>query len=54
MRSLFDPGTPAPLRFHLEARAVTEAREGWDRLFHCDLLDAAEEAGFCLIGEGVT
>ncbi len=47
MRVLFDQSTPAPLRFHLKAHAVTEARErGWDRLVNGELLDVAEEAGF--------
>jgi len=47
MLVLFDQSTPAPLRFHLKAHAVVEARErGWDRLVNRDLLDAAEAAGF--------
>jgi hypothetical protein len=47
MRVLFDQSTPAPLRAHLKAHTVTEARErGWDRLVNGDLLDAAEGAGF--------
>ena len=47
MHVLFDQSTPAPLRAHLKAHTVTEARErGWDRLVNGDLLDAAEGAGF--------
>jgi hypothetical protein len=47
MLVLFDQSTPAPLRVHLKAHAVTEARDrGWDRLVNGDLLDAAEAAGF--------
>jgi hypothetical protein len=47
MLILFDQSTPAPLRFHLKAHTVTEARDrGWDRLVNGDLLNAAEAAGF--------
>jgi hypothetical protein len=47
MLVLFDQSTPAPLRLHLKAHTVTEARErGWERLINGDLLDAAEAAGF--------
>jgi hypothetical protein len=47
MLVLFDQSTPAPLRLHLSAHTVTEARErGWDRLANADLLNAAEAAGF--------
>jgi len=47
MLILFDHSTPSPLRFHLKAHRVTEARErGWDRLVNGDLLDVAEAAGF--------
>jgi hypothetical protein len=47
MLILFDQSTPAPLRFHLKAHTVTEARDrGWDRLANGDLLDVAEAAGF--------
>jgi hypothetical protein len=47
MLVLFDQSTPAPLRLHLNAHAVTEARErGWDRLTNGDLLNVAEAAGF--------
>jgi hypothetical protein len=38
---------PPPLRLHLGAHTVTEARErGWDRLANGDLLNVAEAAGF--------
>ena len=47
MLILFDQSTPAPLRQHLKAHTVTEARDlGWDRLVNGDLLNAAEAAGF--------
>jgi len=47
MRVLFDHSTPAPLRLHLKAHVVAEARDlGWDRLANGDLLGRAEEAGF--------
>lgn len=47
MRVLFDQSTPAPLRLHLKAHAVTEARErGWERLANGDLLTVAENEGF--------
>src|ERR1017187_10234296 len=47
MLILFDHSTPSPLRFHLKAHRVTEARErGWDRLVNGDLLNVAEAAGF--------
>jgi len=47
MLVLFDQSTPAPLRVHLKAHTVTEARDrGWDRLVNGDLLDAAEASGF--------
>jgi hypothetical protein len=47
MLILFDQSTPAPLRFHLKAHTVTEARDrGWDRLVNGDPLNAAEAAGF--------
>jgi hypothetical protein len=47
MLVLFDQSTPAPLRLHLSAHTVTEARErGWDRLANADLLNVAEAAGF--------
>ena len=46
MLDLFDQSTPAPLRLHLKAHSVIEARErGWDRLANGDLLDRAETAG---------
>ncbi len=47
MLILFDQSTPAPLRFHLKAHSVTEAKDrGWDRLVNGDLLNVAEAAGF--------
>jgi len=47
MLILFDQSTPAPLRGHLKAHIVTEARDrGWDRLTNGELLNAAEAAGF--------
>ncbi len=47
MLVLFDQSTPSPLRIHLTAHAVTEARDrGWDRLVNGDLLNVAEAAGF--------
>lgn len=47
MLILFDQSTPAPLRQHLKAHTVTEARDlGWDRLVNGDLLNVAEAAGF--------
>jgi hypothetical protein len=47
MLVLFDQSAPAPLRFHLKAHTVTEARDrGWDRLVNGALLNVAEEAGF--------
>jgi hypothetical protein len=47
MLVLFDQSTAAPLRLHLGAHTVTEARErGWDRLANGDLLIVAEPAGF--------
>jgi hypothetical protein len=47
MRVLFDQSTPSPLRAHLIAHIVTEARDlGWDRLVNGDLLNVAEAAGF--------
>lgn len=47
MLVLFDQSAPSPLRAHLKAHAVTEARDrGWDRLVNGDLLNVAEAAGF--------
>jgi hypothetical protein len=47
MLILFDQSTPAPLRIHLKAHMVTEARDrGWDRMVNGDLLNEAEAAGF--------
>jgi hypothetical protein len=47
MLILFDQSAPAPLRFHLKAHIVIEARErGWDRLVNGELLNRAEAAGF--------
>jgi hypothetical protein len=43
MRSLFDQGTPVPLKRHLLGHTVSTAFElGWARLTNGDLLAAAE------------
>ncbi len=43
MRILFDPGTPVPLRNHLEGHEVSTAFElGWSTLENGNLLRAAE------------
>jgi len=50
MLILFDNGTPAPLRYALQAHVVVEAIErGWDRLSNGELIEAAEAAGFELL-----
>lgn len=47
MRVLFDQGTPAPLRQHLQRHEVATAYEcGWATLTNGELLDAAEKAAF--------
>jgi hypothetical protein len=44
---LFDQATPVPIRQFLTGHtASTAAHEGWDKLQNCDLLNAAEAAGF--------
>ena len=50
MLTLFDNGTPAPLRHALKGHTVVEAMErGWDRLTNGELIAAAEAAGFELL-----
>src|SRR5450432_1885165 len=50
MLTLFDNGTPAPLRHALTGHTVVEAIErGWDRLVNGELIAAAEMAGFELL-----
>ena len=47
MKILFDQGTPAPLRRHLQGHSVDTVNEkGWSRLENGDLLDAAELSGY--------
>ncbi len=47
MRVLFDQGTPAPLRKHLESHEVSTAYElGWGKLENGALLQHAESYGF--------
>ena len=47
MRLLFDQGTPAPLRAHLQKHEVSTVFElGWATLSNGDLLIRAEAAGF--------
>ena len=47
MRILFDHGTPAPLRRHLDGHTVdTAAERGWQRLENGELLDRAERHGY--------
>ena len=47
MRILFDQGTPAPLRRHLDGHVVdTAAERGWSDLDNGDLIDSAEQAGY--------
>ena len=46
MKVLFDQGTPAPLRRHLEGYSVDTVNEkGWSILENGDLLGAAELSG---------
>lgn len=50
MKILFDQGTPAPLRSHLEGHAVDTAHEKkWSNLSNGDLLDEAERNGYELL-----
>ena len=47
MRVLFDQGTPAPLRNHLQDHHVSTAYElGWSNLKNGELLQQAESCGF--------
>ena len=47
MRVLFDQGTPAPLRKHLDSHEVSTAYElGWGKLENGALLQHAESHGF--------
>ena len=47
MKILFDQGTPAPLRRHLDGHVVgTAAEHGWSDLDNGDLIDNAEQAGY--------
>ena len=50
MRTLFDQGTPVPLRNHLPQHSVDTAYErGWSELTNGELLDAAEREGYELL-----
>lgn len=50
MRILFDQGTPAPLRRHLDGHVVDTAFErGWSNLHNGALLDRAEAEGYQLL-----
>ena len=50
MKILFDQGTPAPLRHHLDHHDVSTAHEmNWGTLENGELLSAAEDAGFELL-----
>lgn len=47
MRLLFDQGTPAPLRDHLQAHSAdTVAERGWSDKDNGELLDLAEAEGY--------
>lgn len=47
MRVLFDQGTPAPLRKHLDSHTVSTAYKlGWGNLENGALLQHAENYGF--------
>ena len=49
MRTLFDQGTPVPLRESLVGHSVETAYErGWSKLSNGELLTAAQAAGFHL------
>jgi hypothetical protein len=53
MRVLLDTGVPRGIASVLQGRIVTESRSlGWDELKNADLLDAAESAGFVVLGRG--
>ena len=50
MKSLFDQGTPRPLRHHLVEHLVDTASErGWSDLDNGDLLQAVENEGYDLL-----
>jgi len=50
VKILFDQGTPAPLRHHLDPHDVSTAYEmNWGKLENGELLSAAEDAGFELM-----
>jgi hypothetical protein len=50
VRVLFDQGTPAPLRAHLQHHDVSTAYErAWTTLSNGELLDAAEGDGFAVL-----
>ena len=47
MKRLFDQGTPAPLRRHLQEHSVdTLAEKGWSDKSNGELLDLAEREGY--------
>ncbi len=47
MKILFDQGTPAPLRNHLDGHDVETVYEaGWSQLENGDLLEVAEKDGY--------
>ena len=50
MKILFDHGTPAPLRRHLQGHAVDRSAEmGWELLENGELIRKAEEEGYEII-----
>ena len=50
MKILFDHGTPAPLRKHLQEHSVDRSAErGWELLENGELLHKAEEDGYEVI-----
>ena len=50
MKILFDHGTPAPLRRHLEGHHVDRSAErGWGQLENGELIRRAEEEGYEVI-----
>ena len=50
MKILFDHGTPAPLRNHLQAHSVDRSAEkGWELLDNGELIRKAEEDGYEVI-----
>jgi hypothetical protein len=47
VKVLFDPGTPVPLRDHLQPHQVDTAHElAWSELMNGRLLDQAESSGY--------